>query len=114
MREFNFTTSGQGQGSRSDISQGNLRLNRTRVTIGSDVYKKLGEPARLVLEHDVKAKAIRLTLAPHALAGYSVQFRADPRSKSPYIKTIKVQEFLPLGEYLPISTNIFVHESVQR
>ena len=114
MTDFNFVESGHGQGARTDLRRAILRLNRSRLTIGIEVYEKLGSPARILLEHDTKAKAIRLSLAPHALAGYSVQFRSDGRQKTPYLKTTTPQEFLPLGEYLPITTNIFVHESVQR
>lgn len=114
MKEFSFTQSGEGQGARTDISRGNIHLNRSSLTIGRDVYQNLGKPARLVVEHDVVAKAIRLTPAPHALAGYSVQLRTDTKTGRASVRVTKPQQFLPIGEYVPISNNIFVHESVQR
>lgn len=113
MANFNFVESGHGAGARTDLSKAVLRLNKHRLSIGDDVFRELGRPTRLVLEHDVKALAIRLSLADHSLAGYSVQHRPGSTEKA-YIKTNTVQQFIPLGEYLPISNNIFVHESVQR
>lgn len=99
MRDFHFTPLGNGAGKRSDVSQAVVRLSKTHVAVGKKVYESLGSPSRLVLDYDVRAKAIRLSLASHALEGYSVQ-KSDRR---PFVKTTKLQQYLPLGEYLPIS-----------
>lgn len=112
MTEFYFVESGSGRGARTDLSKATVRLVKDRVILGEQVYEGLGKPERLRVEHDAQAHALRLTPGSHSLDGYTVQHRPD--SRKPFLRTKAPQRFIPLGEYLPISNNIYVHENVQK
>lgn len=114
MPDFRFEASGPGQGVGKDKRVAVLVLTQTRLAIGKEIYHKLGEPTRVILSHDKKALALQLVPTSSLTEGYVIATREDTKTGRAFIRTEQPQKYMPLGAYLPISNNIFVHESAQR
>lgn len=85
-------------------------VTKNHVSIGRVVYEELGNPPRVRVYFDSKAKAIKLEAAVDGLVAHSTKTRRATQLNVAGIPNTGT----PAGDYLPIGGGIFVHESTQR
>jgi hypothetical protein len=106
---FEFTEA-DPKGVRNKGLFGAITLNLQHLTVAEDVYQGLGAPKRVKVEFDVKRQAIRLT--PILEGGHLLtSHRAIQGMRSKIIRITTIQRELPLGRYIPIDGNTFIHVS---
>lgn len=89
-----------------------VTVSQNRVNIDRKIYEGMGAPPRIILSYDVRAKALKLE--PRVNEGRGSLKVMLVSSLRVGISAQHIEQMVPKGRYLPIGSNIFIHESVQR
>lgn len=94
---------------------GVIRLNRSSLSIGWDVWVGLNKPTNLKIQYDVASGAIKLVPDANGLKVGEGRARAgEVEGHALTLFATRLAGEMPLGAYTPISHNTFIHESKQR
>lgn len=109
MTDFDFK---EARGGRHQPLVGKIRLNKETLSVGGEVVEALGSPERVNVLYSPKDKVIRLVPDPDG--HYKLTYIPHLTEKARFIRTRVVQSEMPLGFYVPISQDTFVHTSVYK
>jgi hypothetical protein len=116
MRQsFNFEPTGSGWGRDIRAHKGIIRLTHTTLSFAADVWQALGEPAFVAISIDPAQRAIHVAKRLKKGAGGRQLYSAGREGRASKTISIKsIQDKMPLGNYVPIASDIFIHESVYK
>ena len=93
-----------------------VRIRRTSLLIGREVWERLGQPEYITVEADKLKRAIRVSpgnMSPHSRKLVPMRNgKNPPKSYSFYASSLSRD--LPQGRYFPLpeDPNIFIHSEV--
>lgn len=97
---------------RSKGVRAEIWLTLGRCNMGLPVWEGLGRPSHIQLSYDRAEKALKLVPVEPGQGGLQV---IHPQGRVTVQISVRDEVIkMPKGKYIPIGSNIFVHESKQR